>query len=152
MKSFSMSVLSGVIAVLLLAAPVSVRSASTSNEPIDPAGVQLEPLQQNGISYVSGGIGLDESRAIQQAKGYNLHMTFSVGSGNEYTSDVDVLIQNPQGHQLLSLSGVGPIVFVQLPAGRYQVITTRKGLEQQSMVDMKVAAMRDLNIHWNNGY
>ncbi len=74
MKSFSMSVLSGVIAVLLLAAPVSVRSASTSNEPIDPAGVQLEPLQQNGISYVSGGIGLDESRAIQQAKGYNLHM------------------------------------------------------------------------------
>ena len=63
-----------------------------------------------------------------------------------------MLIQNPQGHQLLSLSGVGPIVFVQLPAGRYQVITTRKGLEQRSMVDMKVAAMRDLNIHWNNGY
>ncbi|MGC5700055.1 carboxypeptidase regulatory-like domain-containing protein [Pseudomonas sp. NFXW11] len=148
MKTLSICVVSGVIATLLSVAPIRVESATLSNEPIDPAGVQLQPQQQNGISYLNGGIGLDESRAIQLVRGYNLHMTFSVGAQNLYTADVDVAIQNAQGHQLLSLSQMGPILYVQLPAGRYQLIVTRQGHEQRSMLDLQGAPRHDLNLHW----
>ncbi|MGE7957158.1 carboxypeptidase regulatory-like domain-containing protein [Pseudomonas sp. NPDC089530] len=151
MKSFFSSLVTGVIAALLTLAPLGVQAATPSNEPIDPAGVQLVPQQQNGIAYVAGGIGLDESRALMQTKGYNLHMTFSVGPQNLYTSDVDVAIQNPQGKSVLNLNQVGPIVYVQLPAGKYQVAATRGGRTEHSMVDMKAAGVRDLNLHWSEG-
>ncbi|OLF56586.1 hypothetical protein [Pseudomonas chlororaphis] len=149
MKSFFFYVGTGAIAALL---SLGVPAATFSNEPIDPAGVQLEPQQQNGIAYVAGGIGLDESRSLLQTKGYNLHITFSAGPENQYTADVDLVIQNPQGHQVLALDQVGPIVFVQLPAGRYQVAATRNGTTERGTVDMKVAGIRDLNLHWNGGY
>lgn len=53
-------------------------SQAANLEPVDSAGVQVQQQQQNGINYLSGGIGLDESKAIQQSTGYNLHMTFAV--------------------------------------------------------------------------
>ncbi|WP_097306037.1 hypothetical protein [Pseudomonas chlororaphis] len=152
MKSFYLAAVSGVIAAVLLVAPLAAQAATPSNEPIDPAGVQLEPKQQNGIAYVAGGIGLDESRALLQTKGYNLHMTFSVGPENKYTSDVDLAIQNPQGQSVLTLNQVGPIVFVQLPAGKYQVVATRGGHAEHSTVDTTAAGVRDLNLHWSEGY
>ncbi|BAV72407.1 hypothetical protein PCAU_0198 [Pseudomonas chlororaphis subsp. aurantiaca] len=151
MKSFFSYVVTGVLAAFLSLAPFSVQSATPSNEPIDPAGVQLEPQQQNGITYVAGGIGLDESRTLLQTKGYNLHMTFSVGPENKYTSDVDLAIQNLQGKSVLTLNQVGPIVFVQLPAGKYQIVATRDGHTERNTVDMKAAGVRDLNLHWNEG-
>ncbi|KIH82737.1 putative exported protein [Pseudomonas batumici] len=112
--------------------------------------MQLEQQQQNGIAYLSGGIGLDESRAIQQTKGYNLHMTFSTGPSNEYVPDINVKIQSMQGHELLTLNEVGPIVYVNLSPGKYVIVGTRNGLEQRSTVEVKGGAVRDLNLHWSD--
>nr|BFE92245.1 hypothetical protein GCM10020185_27810 [Pseudomonas brassicacearum subsp. brassicacearum] len=65
------------IAISILLFPIALNA--TNLAPIDNAGVQVQPMQQNGITYLSGGIGEDEARAIGQAQGYNLHMTFAVG-------------------------------------------------------------------------
>ena len=50
-----------------------------SLEPIDSQGVQVQSQEQNGITYLSGGIGEDESKVIQQTTGYNLHIHFPAG-------------------------------------------------------------------------
>ncbi|MCX7077767.1 MAG: carboxypeptidase regulatory-like domain-containing protein [Pseudomonas sp.] len=153
MKSFHLLAFSGAVVAMLSGLPATVVQAATvTNEPIDPSAVQLEPQQQNGVTYLSGGIGLDESRAILQTKGYNLHMTFSVGSGNQYIPDVDVAIQNTQGSSVLTLSKVGPIVYVQLPPGKYLVVTARSGQEKRSDVEVKSGAVRDLQFHWSDSY
>ena len=149
MKSLRILAFSGAAAVMLSGLPATVLLAASA-EPIDSSAVQLEQQQQNGIAYLSGGIGLDESRAIQQAKGYNLHMTFSTGPGNEYIPDVDVAIQNMQGHSMLTLSQVGPIVYVQLSPGKYVIVGTRNGQEQRSTVEIKGGAVRDLVFHWKD--
>ncbi len=149
MKSFHLLVFSGAVAFMLSGLPATVLQAAT-NEPIDMSGVQLEPKQQNGITYLSGGIGLDESRAIQQAKGYNLHMTFSAGPANEYTPDVSLAIQNMQGQSVLALSDIGPIVYVQLPPGKYVVAATRAGQEKRNDIELKDGAVRDLVFHWGD--
>ena len=150
MKSFRLFSFGAVMLGLLGLFPAVLQAATATSEPIDMSGVQLEPQQQNGITYLSGGIGLDESRAILQAKGYNLHLTFSVGPANEYIPDVDVAIQNAQGRSVLMLSQVGPIVYVQLPPGKYLVVTTRGGQEKRSDAEIKGGAVRDLQFHWSD--
>ena len=100
---------------------------ATNLAPVDNTGVQVQPMQQNGITYLSGGIGEDEARAIGQAQGYNVHMTFAIGPENKYVPDVDVTVQNASGQTLLTLSDAGPLVYVQLPPGKYNVVATRNG-------------------------
>jgi hypothetical protein len=50
------------------------------------------PLEQNGISYVTGGIGEDEVKTFYTvAPKYNVRITLTAKSGH-YLSDVDVRI------------------------------------------------------------
>ncbi|WP_322617647.1 carboxypeptidase regulatory-like domain-containing protein [Pseudomonas sp. BIC9C] len=125
-------------------------SPAASLDPVDSAGVQVQGQEQNGVAYLSGGIGEDESKAIQQTTGYNLHMTFSVGTGNEYTSDVSVVIQNDPGQTVLTLNDAGPLVYVKLPAGKYTVIATRKGETRHDVANVGSGAARSLVFHWND--
>ncbi|TFB41551.1 carboxypeptidase regulatory-like domain-containing protein [Pseudomonas sp. F01002] len=141
------SLLLPIAAVGVLMFPVMLSAASL--EPIDNSGVQVQPQQQGGISYLSGGIGEDESKAIQQATGYNLHMTFSIGAENKYVPDVDVVIQKEPGQTVLTLSQAGPLVYVQLPPGKYTVVATRKGEARHDTTDVGSGTARNLVFHWN---
>lgn len=135
------------VALGALLLPVTVDA--TNLAPIDNTGVQVQPLQQNGITYLSGGIGEDEARAIGQAQGYNLHMTFSVGPESKYIPDVDVTVQNASGQTLLTLEDAGPLVYVQLPPGKYKVVATRNGEERHDTADVGSGAVRNLVFHWS---
>jgi hypothetical protein len=137
------------VAIGVLMLPVAPQAASL--EPIDNSGVQVQRQEQNGITYLSGGIGEDEAKAIQQTSGYNLHMTFSVGVENEYIPDVDVAIHNAQGQSVLNLTGAGPLVYVQLPPGKYTVVATRAGETRRDTADVGTGTARNLVFHWNGG-
>ncbi|RON93592.1 MULTISPECIES: carboxypeptidase regulatory-like domain-containing protein [Pseudomonas] len=125
-------------------------SQAANLEPVDSAGVQVQQQQQNGINYLSGGIGLDESKAIQQSTGYNLHMTFAVGAQDQYTADVDVVIQKSPGQTVLTLTQTGPLVYVQLPPGKYTVVATRNGETRRDVTDVGSGTARNLVFHWND--
>lgn len=123
---------------------------AASLEPVDNSGVQVQRQEQNGVAYLSGGIGQDESKAIQQTTGYNLHMTFSVGSLNEYIPDVTLVIEKAKGQPVLTLDNAGPLVYVQLPAGKYTVTATRNGEVRHDVADIGSGAARNLVFHWNS--
>lgn len=126
----------------------SALSPAASLEPVDGSGVQVERQEQNGITYLSGGIGEDEANAIQQTTGYNLHMTFAIGTENKYIPDVDVVIEKAQGQPVLTLNDAGPLVYVQLPAGKYTVIASRNGEVRREVADIGSGAARKLVFHW----
>ncbi|MDX9672286.1 MULTISPECIES: hypothetical protein [unclassified Pseudomonas] len=126
-----------------------VMSQAANLEPVDSAGVQVQQQQQNGINYLSGGIGLDESKAIQQTPGYNLHMTYSVGMQNEYAANVDVTIEKASGQPVLTLNQAGPLVYVQLPPGKYIVRATLNGQERRDVTDVGSGTARNLVFHWS---
>ncbi|KJK20295.1 hypothetical protein [Pseudomonas sp. 2(2015)] len=148
MKSFSTLALFTALAAVLLAWPAQHLQASEYQEPVDASGVKLQPQEQNGISYVTGGIGIDESRAIQQVQGYNLHLTFSTGPENKYVPDVDLTIQGVQGQTLLQLSQVGPMVYVKLPPGHYNLVASRNGVQQLGAVNLVPGQSGKVNLHW----
>ncbi|CAI8917642.1 Carboxypeptidase regulatory-like domain-containing protein [Pseudomonas sp. IT-347P] len=137
-----------IAAVAALLFPVMLQAASL--EPVDSAAVQVQQQQQNGVTYVAGGIGEDEAKAIQQSTGYNLHMTFAVGEQDEYTADVDVTIQQSSGQTLLTLNHTGPLVYVQLPPGKYTVVATRNGETRRDVTDVGSGTPRNLVFHWND--
>jgi len=137
------------VLVCLSMFPVALQAASL--EPVDSSGVQVQRQDQNGVAYLSGGIGEDEAKAIQHATGYNLHMTFSIGVENKYVPDVDVVIHNAQAQTVLTLTQAGPLVYVQLPPGKYTVAATRNGEERRDTTDVGSSAARNLVFHWNDG-
>jgi hypothetical protein len=145
MKPTHSLTLSGAVFTMLFAL-----STAAKGEPIDMSAVQLEPQQQNGMTYLSGGIGLDESRAIQRVKGYNLHMTFSTGPANEYLPDIDVVIQTVKGRSVLSLSQVGPITYVKLPVDRYLIVSSVNGHEKRQIIAITSRSTRTVNFHWKD--
>ncbi|PWB34053.1 hypothetical protein DCO48_07045 [Pseudomonas sp. SDI] len=119
-----------------------------ADTPVDPTAVQLQPMEQNGISYLQGGIGLDESTALQQTTGYNLHISLSSGPENQYLSGASLVLQSASGQALLSLEDVGPLVYVKLPAGSYRVVASYDGVQTEQRVSITGKAVATANLHW----
>jgi hypothetical protein len=122
---------------LVLVALLGLSSAMAQAAAIDPAGVEVKPEQQNGITFLNGGIGKDEADAIRATKGYNFKMTFATGPGNAFVSDVDVGISTRDGKQVLALNEAGPLVYVKLPTGDYDVTASSGGQTQRRKVAIR---------------
>lgn len=78
-----------------------------------------EVQRQNGITYVTGGVGKERSEAMKMAaQDYDLMLTFATDRG-KYLADIDVQIENMNGNILLSTVSKGPLFLADLPVGRY---------------------------------
>lgn len=75
----------------------------------------------NGIRYMTGGVGLEErAEMVQMAKDYDLKLIFALTTG-EYLANVEVVIHKPGGKMLLEAVSDGPLCFVDLPPGQYEI-------------------------------
>ncbi|WP_414442965.1 carboxypeptidase regulatory-like domain-containing protein [Burkholderia sp. 22PA0106] len=89
--------------------------------------------QQGDVSYVSGGVGLDESHAFQQAEHqWPLSMRFT-GAGGEFLSGVHVSISG-HGGEALKADTRGPYMLVRLKPGAYKVTADYNGKVQTHSV------------------
>ena len=138
----------GAALLFTLALPWTLAAAADLNAPIDMQAVQLQPQEQNGVRYLQGGIGQDEANALRKTKGYDLHVELSTGAQGKFQSGASVDIQSAQGQPELSVTDVGPLLFVQLPPGHYKVTGNAEGetVQQQVVVDGKGPAT--VNLHW----
>lgn len=85
------------------------------------AGEALEVQQQDGVSYVSGGVSDQEQQALKEmGKDFNLHLTFAVEEGN-YLSGVQVRIMDQEGKTVLDKVSNGPMFYANLEPGTYTV-------------------------------
>lgn len=86
----------------------------------------IQPMQHNGITYMTGGIGLEERHAMEAAKGsYNLRILLS-GLTGHFVGEALISIRDSKGSEVLSTLG-GPIFYAQLPSGSYTVVATHNG-------------------------
>ena len=108
----------------------------------------LAPSSQGSVSYVSGGIGIDEVEALHAiAAHYNLRMLFA-GRNGEYLSDIDVRIASQTGATLLAVRTEGPLLYVQLPPGRYRIAADSHHSFEARWVNVPLHGGIDANFHW----
>jgi len=104
------------------------------------ADTGLPPVQRAGsVEYLSGGIGTDESMAIESAsRQWPLTLEFAVKDGQhaDFTADVNVVVRDAKGHTALQTVASGPFLLARLAPGSYEVDATLGGrtLHQKVLV------------------
>ncbi|GAA5236285.1 hypothetical protein FOZ76_24380 [Verticiella sediminum] len=83
--------------------------------------------EENGVRYVTGGFGLDESTALRKAMSdYRVSFVLSRASG-EYVAFVPIEITGMRGAPSLTVKAEGPYLLMDLPRGSYQAKATYEG-------------------------
>lgn len=121
---------------------------------LSPAWAALPPMQQqNGVEYVSGGIGIDESTSFKEAMSrFPLAMTFAQlqGDKGDYIADVKVVVSDAHGKTMLDTTAEGPYLLARLPAGKYQVKATYEGETQTRGVTIGNKGSHHLMFSWRS--
>lgn len=138
----------GAALLVALAMPWTLAVAANLNAPIDIQAVQLQPQEQNGVRFLQGGIGQDEANALRKTPGYDLHVELSTGPEGKFQSGANVDIQSAQGQPVLSVMDAGPLLYVQLPPGRYKVTGNAQGQTVQQMVTVNGKAPATVSLNW----
>lgn len=128
--------LTAVLALMLaLGGGVPWTADAQSGSPTLPAEQQAQ-----GISYLTGGVNLDESTALKSVmKHYPLVVeVFDNSEGtNAYTSDAQLTLADRKGEQVFSATLAGPFALVKAPPGRYTAKVTYAGQTKQQAVTVK---------------
>jgi hypothetical protein len=117
-----------------------------------PAAVLAAPTpkQQNGITYINGGVGEEEQAAMKaQRADYNLLLTFATKQSGAYRSDVQLDISDAKGANLVTAANTGPMFFAKLPSGTYRVSAAAEGKTFKRTVKVG-SAPKEIVLHWEN--
>lgn len=118
----------------LLFAGLAFSTAAMAQTPDAP----VEPRTENGLRYLCGGIGLDESEYMKsQARSHGLLMTFATTDGS-YLAKVHIDIADSRGKPLMSVDCDAPMLLVDLPRGnRYRILAQTGGASLSRTASVK---------------
>src|SRR3990172_7256440 len=81
----------------------------------ETGGPMTASSTKQGYAFMSGGIGIDErNQMMGKAHLYDLELSFADRSG-EYLSDVQVVIKDERGHEIVNTTTNGPWFYIDLP-------------------------------------
>ena len=129
------TMLAAAFALIQAAGAVAQTAAPEAASEIHRMGMPATQ-QQGDVSFVSGGVGRDESTALRQARRqWPLSLQFT-GPGASYVADVQVKIAKA-GTTVLDTTSHGPYMLVRLPQGRYTVNATYSGVTRRQTVNVR---------------
>lgn len=118
---------------------VAAESATTQAEPLSGMAPIPEVQKKDNVEYLIGGVGVDERQQIKPlVKDMNLQMVFAEKQTGGYLADVEVVIADSKGEQVLKVSQSDPMVFAALEPGTYSV--TAKSAKGTMEREIKVPA------------
>jgi hypothetical protein len=108
----------------------------------------IEIKSYQGISYISGGIGFDERKALKEmGKDYGLKLVFAA-SGGAYLADVNVQIKDASGAKIFEAVSEGPWFYANLRPGEYTVYVTVTGDTLNKTAQVKEGSQTELRFYW----
>lgn len=114
-----------------------------------PVAVALTTNTANGISYLTGGVTLDERQEMaDQRKNFSLLLKLAAKSG-KYLGDSSVTVTNAKNAVLFEGTTDGPWLFMNLPAGNYKVTVKNGDVSQSQKINIGKNAHRDVTMYWN---
>lgn len=115
----------------------------------DDTAAGMTAMTQNGISYVSGGIGEAQQQALKaMRKDYNLWLTFAIEKSGEYLADVKVRIQDAKGKKVLETVSPGPLFYAKLPQGKYRITAESHETPLSKSTSIGKTGAKELYFYW----
>ena len=135
-----------------LAASIIVAGLAAAGPALSAESASLPPLQvQGAVSYVTGGIGVNEAAAFKHAAAaYPLEMMFvqKAGAKNEFVADVKISLTDRSGAEVLDATAEGPFLLASLPAGKYAIEAVYRGERKHQTVEIRPGAHRRAVFIW----
>jgi len=104
-----------------------------------------------GISYISGGVGEEESQAIlAEAKQWPLLLELSQLENGRgiWIFGAKIKILNTKNQIVFDAQADGPYILINLPAGDYLVEGAYEGIVQKRSISVKPALPQKVNLFW----
>ncbi|WP_147297861.1 carboxypeptidase regulatory-like domain-containing protein [Trinickia dinghuensis] len=131
-------------AVAVLIASYTLSCALARAQEAEP----IAPVTENGVTYVTGGVGEDESSAIRaMSSKFNLRMLFA-GKDGIYLSDVDVVVTGSSGAHVLTVRTSGPMLYARLAPGRYHISATGEQGKLERWATVPQHGGTNVNFYW----
>ncbi len=111
---------------------------------------QVQPQTYNqSTQYITGGFGNSEQNEMKaQYNNYNVHLTFAAQEG-AYLGDVHVVITNQENHTVFEDINSGPLLYIKLPDGTYNLKASYNNQTQSSTFSLKGNARVSNVFRWN---
>ena len=114
---------------------------------------QLPKTQKQGdITYITGGVGEDESKAIRgDAKNWPLIIDFSQHLQNHdaWISQVYLRILDIKGNGIFEVTTDGPFLLVNLPSGSYVLTATYEGITKTQKIQIVDGKAHRASLNWS---
>ncbi|HKO89348.1 MAG TPA: carboxypeptidase regulatory-like domain-containing protein [Burkholderiales bacterium] len=107
--------------------------------------------QQGNVSYVTGGIGLEEREAlVTNTSDFNLKVVNAI-PGGAYVSDTTVSVVNATGQEVLRTTLDGPWLIAKLPPGKYTISASDLSRTAQARtVQLSERGQREVVLRWTD--
>ncbi|QWD61202.1 carboxypeptidase-like regulatory domain-containing protein [Polynucleobacter sp. MWH-UH25E] len=105
----------------------------------------------NGISYISGGVGEEETVAIlAQAKQWPVLLELSqIENGRGvWIFGANIQITNTKKQVVFNVSADGPYMLINLEPGDYSIEASYQGVEQKRALSVKANASQKISLFW----
>src|SRR5487761_2229083 len=136
----------------MIATAIAVSGMALSVNAFAASANYLPPTHRQGeVSYLSGGIGLNESDAIKHvAKAYPLELEFVLKAQPkaEYVANVKVQIKDAHDKSVLHATAGGPFLLAKMPAGKYEVSADRDGKVIHRQLEIAANAHQRVVFEW----
>lgn len=127
--------------LLLLAASLFAAPASGQ--------VSMEPRSQGGVTYISGGIGLDDMEMLRELRpSYNLHILFASQGSGQYLAEVTVKLLDAKGETLLDATADGPYFYAKVSPGKYRIVAQSEGITLSKIVEVSAKGPVSESFYW----
>ena len=103
----------------------------------------------SGLNFINGGISEEEAATIRQnAKNFSLQVLFSGGAVGGWLTDVSMMILDGNGKTVFWKKSSGPMLYIDLPAGDYQVIGRYNGERQSKRFTLTGEKPQRVILNW----
>jgi hypothetical protein len=106
---------------------------------------------ESGIHFVNGGIGEEQATDVRRmANNFSLHLLFSEGSYGGWLTDVSVLIIDSNGKTAFTKKRAGPLLYIDLPAGDYQVVGSYQNQKESVRISLTGEKPQKVILNWKD--
>ena len=108
---------------------------------------------QSGISFVNGGISEEQASDIRHiAKDFSLQILFTGGAVGGWLTDVSMMIIDANGQTVFWKKQSGPMLYINLPAGDYQLVGRYNGEKQSVRFSLAGEKPQRVILNWKEEF